>query len=281
MSRSRSCRRPVQGVEARVLVLARGHLAPVGGNEVHRNQAVARETELPLEPAGAAAQGQARHAGRGDPPASGREPVRLAGSIEVAPGSSAPDDSRASVGIDGHRVQVAHIDHEPVLDEAVAGDAVATASHGERQTLPACESERGDHVRGVRAPGDVCGPLVDHRVEDRPRIVVAGVAECEDGAPEALDAVFGHTPPRQLARSGPILSRADPARPSAGRRSSGRNRGSPASLAHPLGSGPLRAIHTQGARVRARGPRTCRTRSGRPTRNRARTSVRAARRCRA
>ena len=167
-----SVERPEQ---LRVLVLARGHLPPVGRDQVHGDQAVARQTELPLEPSGAAAQRQARHAGRRYAPAGGPEPVRLGGPIEVAPGGPAADRGGAGVGIDGHGVDVAHVHDETVLHEAVARDAVAAAPHGHRQALPAREGERRDHVLGVRALRDVGRAPVDHRVEDRPRLVVAGV----------------------------------------------------------------------------------------------------------
>ena len=181
--------------ELGVLVLARGHLPSVRRDEVDRDEAVAGETELPLEPAGAAAQGQARHAGRRHAPAGGAEPMRLGGPVEVTPGGPAADGRGAGIGIDRHGIDVPHVHDETVVDEAVARDAVPSAANRHGQALLACERERRDHIVRVRALRHVGRVPVDHRVEDRAGLVVTGVFGREHVAPEAGDAVVAHTCP--------------------------------------------------------------------------------------
>ena len=72
-----------------VLVLVGRHDAAVGGDELDLEQVVARESPLPLEPAGATAQRQAGDTGRRDAAARGGQPVRLRGPVEGAPGRAA------------------------------------------------------------------------------------------------------------------------------------------------------------------------------------------------
>ena len=85
--------------QLRVLVLGGAHRVAVGGHQLDRDQVVAGEAELALDPARAAAEGEAGDAGGGDAPAGGGEAVRLAGAVEVAPGSAALDAcSRARPG---------------------------------------------------------------------------------------------------------------------------------------------------------------------------------------
>src|SRR6476619_483647 len=66
------------------------------------------------------------------------------------------------------------------------GNAVSTATNGDRKILFACERDGCNHVVDVEGPDDQLRPAVDHAVErDAPR-VVANVARLDHRATMAL-----------------------------------------------------------------------------------------------
>jgi hypothetical protein len=74
------------------------------------------------------------------------------------------------------RRHVAHVDHEPVVDERQPGDRVPAGADGERQSLTASV---GDRVRDVGRRGAARherGPTLDHRVVERRGVGVLGRA---------------------------------------------------------------------------------------------------------
>ena len=141
-----------------VLVRARTHHAPVGRDYLRGDQVVRHETEHPLEPATAGAERETGDARRGDAPARRGEPVRLRGGVELAPGQAGlrAHDPRLRIDVDPlHRRQV---EHDPVVADRVAVDAVTAALHGERQSgLAAREARprrRRPHPRNARSAAD-------------------------------------------------------------------------------------------------------------------------------
>ena len=86
-----------------VRVLARRDLLAVGEDEVDRDEVVAREAVLALEPTRAAAERQSGDARRRHAAADGREPVLLRGPVERRPGDAAADASPLRLRIDRRR----------------------------------------------------------------------------------------------------------------------------------------------------------------------------------
>ena len=163
-----------------VLGLRGRQRAPVRGDDLHRAQAVAGEAQLSLQPARAAAQGEAADA-RGRVPATGhREAVLLGGGVDVAPERSALHPGEACLRIDLDPVHGAQIDANAPLADRVAGDAVAPAVHGQGQPLGAREIDRGGHVAGACAARDHRRPAVDHPVEHPPQLVVALIIRADE-----------------------------------------------------------------------------------------------------
>ena len=81
-----------------VAVGARAHEPAVGGDDVGAHEVVAGQALLAHEPADAAAEGEARDAGRRDEPAGGGEPEGLRLGVEVLPQQAGLGDARRVPG---------------------------------------------------------------------------------------------------------------------------------------------------------------------------------------
>ena len=92
-------------------------------------------------------------------------PKRRAGR-RLAPGRGA-----GPVNPDGaHQGQV---DHQAALRHRQAGDIVASSADADFQAMVAAEAHRRGHISSARAAGDDRRALVNHRVPDSSRLVVA------------------------------------------------------------------------------------------------------------
>jgi hypothetical protein len=101
-----------------------------------------------LEKADPAAQRKAPHARVAEDTASHREAVSLRGRVQFGPGRSAVDARSTRFRIDLHAAHPPQVDDQAAFDDAVPGDAVATASHGEPQFQLTREVDRlGDAGR--------------------------------------------------------------------------------------------------------------------------------------
>src|SRR5581483_11667416 len=82
-------------------------------------------------------------------------------------------------------------DEQPAVTRGVAGDAVSAAADRHHELVVARELDRPNHVGLASTAGDERRLLVDHRVPDTPRLVVAWLARCEQLAmqrgPEMAD----------------------------------------------------------------------------------------------
>ena len=87
---------PQRPEQVRVLVRGGAHDLAVRGHQLDRQQVVAGQAVLALEPARAAAQGQPGHAGAGHASTGGGEPVRLGGAVDVGPGGAARRRGRSA-----------------------------------------------------------------------------------------------------------------------------------------------------------------------------------------
>ena len=161
--------------ELGVLVGARRDALAVGEHDLGREQVVDRQAVPAREVTDAAAERQPADAGRRDDPARNREPVRMRRRVHLAPGRSSADANRARAGIDRDRAEQRQVGHDAVVDAPEAAAVVAAAAHRKRQVVRAGEGDHARHVRRARAARDHGRPLVDHRVEQRPRLVVARV----------------------------------------------------------------------------------------------------------
>ena len=168
-----------------VLVRAGGDPGAVGGHQLDRDQVVARETVLALEPPRSATEREPGDSGGRHTPAGGRKPVLLGGLVELRPMCSprrhapcAPSGS-TSISFIG-RTSIT----SPSVVQRHPRDGVPAGSHGDLEVAVAAEAQGGDHVIGGPALRDQRRALVDHRVEHRAGVVVAGIARPEHGSAE-------------------------------------------------------------------------------------------------
>src|SRR5262245_35445025 len=72
------------------------------------------------------------------------------------------------------------VDHEAALRQGSPRDAVPAAADRDLEAEVASEPHRAHDIMHVGALGDDAGPAIDHRVEDRARLLVGGVAGDDD-----------------------------------------------------------------------------------------------------
>ena len=159
-----------------VLVLARAQQVAVDGHDVGGQQVVDRGAVAAHQPADPAAEREAGDARVGDDAADRGQAVFLRGGVEVAPQDTGSGASGPRFGVQLDRAHRRQVDHEAVVVDAQARDAVAAAADGDREVALAGEPERGGHVGGARGAGDQRGPAVDRAVPDLAGLVVVVVA---------------------------------------------------------------------------------------------------------
>jgi hypothetical protein len=172
--------------QVRVLRLAGGQEAAVGGDHVGRQQVVAGQAVRPGEVADAAAQGEPGDAGGGHHPAGGGQAKAVGGVVEVAPGGAALHAGGTTLGVDPHPTHGGQVDDQAAVVGGEAVDVVAAAADRDEQVLLAGSVDRGDDVGGVGAAGDRRGVPVDHAVVDRSGGVVAVAGRLDQLAAQAL-----------------------------------------------------------------------------------------------
>ncbi|MDT4856016.1 hypothetical protein FQZ97_903910 [compost metagenome] len=157
--------------------------AAVGGYHVRRHQVIDGHAELASQPAEAAAQSQAGHAGRRIDAQRQRQPEGLGFVVYVGEEGAGLGKGAGPGGVDPHRLHRGKIDHHAAFADGGARDVVAAAAHGHRQTVLAREIHRQPHVRDARASQNDRRAAVDHGIPDFAGIVVARRAGNQDLAP--------------------------------------------------------------------------------------------------
>ncbi len=88
-------------------------------------------------------------------------------------------------GVDPHAGHRRHVQHQCAVRCRQPGDVVPAPFHAEQQIVLARELDGRDDVGGADAADDEPGPAIDHRVPERPRILVAGFFRQDHGAAQA------------------------------------------------------------------------------------------------
>lgn len=209
--------------EVRVLVLARLDPAPVGGDQVHREQLVDGEPVLAHQPADPAAQGQPGDAGVRDDPGRDGQPERLRLAVQFAEQHPGLDPDGPGVRVHPDAPHEGEVDDGAVVAHRLAGEAVPAGADREGEPGSGGEAHGVDDVRDARAVRDEGGGTVYGSVPDPPVRVVLGVPGPHEPPPEGrAERCRGHgsslTPgrtPRRAAGSGTS--------PRTGRRGAGAN----------------------------------------------------------
>ena len=123
----------------------------------------------------ATAEGQAADAGSGNDAGRRSEPESVRRGVHLAPCRAALDAGGARVGVHLDAVHPRQVDDDTVLDGSETRAAVAASADRNGEVRRARELEGGRDVGDGSAAGDHRRALVDHRVVQRPGVVVARV----------------------------------------------------------------------------------------------------------
>jgi hypothetical protein len=163
-------------VQVGVLAGARTDALAAGQDEVGLQQVVDSQAALAGEVTQSATQGQAADAGRRDDPARRGQAVFVGGGVDLAPGAAAADADGAGLGststsLSSERSITTPSSHVPSPAPLWPPPRTASGRSWSRAKPTACATSSASAQRAISA-----GPLVDHRVVDRARLVVVGVA---------------------------------------------------------------------------------------------------------
>ena len=162
--------------QIRVLLLARLEQSGIRRNDVHGDHVVARKAVLADQPAHAAAKGQSGDACGGDHAHRGRQAESLRLAVEFTDGKARFGLHRARGRIDTNTLHGREINHEPVVADRLACDAVTTATYGDWKVVPAGKDHTGDHIRRASTSHDYRGAPIDGPIEDDARRIVTRLA---------------------------------------------------------------------------------------------------------
>jgi hypothetical protein len=163
-------------IKIRVLGRARPQQFAVGSDDLSGDHVVAGQTMLSVQPANAAAEGQAGDAGdRGGPERCG-ETERLGGGIDLAQHKSWLRDGNPSLRVDLDSFEQGEVHHDPAFARGAAGDVVAAALDRQGKGVFASEEDGAPDIFSILCAGDQGRTAVDHGVEDATGVVVPGIA---------------------------------------------------------------------------------------------------------
>ena len=107
--------------------------------------------------------------------------------VEFAPDDPGLRSRTLRLGVDGDGLHLRQVDDQPALARRVPRNAVATPAHRDREVVPHAEPHRCSHVRGGSASGYERRPLVDGKVPDPARLLIAVVPGPQDCAGEPVE----------------------------------------------------------------------------------------------
>jgi len=159
-----------------VLIVARAHDLPARADHLRGDQVVAGESILGGQVTDPATEGETRDA-RGADYAAGRDQaVCLSRGVEVEPSGAALASCHPVLAIDTDVPHAREIDHQAVVDRAVAGGVVASAPDRDLEISVLSEGEGRRNIAPVDAAGDRRRAPIDQQVEAEARPLVLAVA---------------------------------------------------------------------------------------------------------
>ena len=162
--------------QIRILLGAGVPKLSVGGDHVHRLEVVDRHAESAREATEAAAGRQAAHAGVRHRAERRHESVRHALVIHLAEQRAALDPGAPRARIHAHSAEIRQVDLHAAVAGRLARVAVAAALHRDQQVVRAREGDGCLDVGRAARLRDEGRVLVERRIQDQARLVVAVVA---------------------------------------------------------------------------------------------------------
>jgi hypothetical protein len=172
----------------------------VGENDRRRDEIVDRQSTAARQMTDASAEREAPDTGGRDDSCRHRKPVLVRRPVDVAERGTALHAHHSRARVDAHDIHGGEIDHEPAIDAREAGAVVPAAPDRDRQPALAGETDRRRNVCFVGAVRNRRRVLVDHRVVERPRIVVALSASLDDAALNCRSETLDRNGHRDLLR---------------------------------------------------------------------------------
>src|SRR5262249_22783629 len=146
----------------------------ISSNYIDGVQIVRRQPELATEPAEATPKGEPGYTGgRVDPKRRGEaEGLRLP--VKLAEGHSWLYARHALFRVNMYRPHRRQVDQEPAIADRVAGDVVTAAAHRHNQGVVARKAHGTNQIACDPTTHNRSWSPIDHRIPNRPRIVVTG-----------------------------------------------------------------------------------------------------------
>jgi hypothetical protein len=160
--------------------------AAVGGDQLGRQQVVDGQAESSDQEPDPAAEGQPADPDRPGVAEPGGQPVLADGGGVGAGGEPGLGPGRPAIGVDVEGGQLRQVEHQAAVAEAVAGQAVPAAAHGQLHSVVAGQADHPGDLGRRDGPDDRRRPAVPLAVEDLAGLVVAGVARGGDAPVEAV-----------------------------------------------------------------------------------------------
>src|SRR6266545_961137 len=129
-------------------------------------------------------QRQPGDAGGGDNATGNRQPEGLRLAVDIPPGRPTLHAHSPSAGIDPHATHRRQIQHQPVIADAVTGDAMPPGAHRRQQLLLAGQVDRVDDVGGARALHDQARTAIHPPILDNTRLLIAVILGRQQPTPE-------------------------------------------------------------------------------------------------
>lgn len=168
-------RTPQTPVKVGILVVVSGHHASVGQHYSRRQEMVAGKAILPAQPTHTAPQRQPRDTGFGHHARGCSKAERRCSAVHIAQYAAAPDAHKACVRVDGYPPDWTEIDHGPVVDHGMAGDAMPAALDCQRNGVVTGECNRRGDIRFGGAPNHYRRVAIDHVVPNSTGSLIVGV----------------------------------------------------------------------------------------------------------
>ncbi|GEM_PF-4378376 len=111
--------------------------------------------------------------------------VDLSLAVQVAQQATGLGAGGAGGWVHPHSPHERQVEHQSVVTRGQAGNVVTTALDGQREALLAGEVDARHDIGHAKAACDQGGSLVDHRVPQGARVIVAGFARKQERTPQA------------------------------------------------------------------------------------------------
>src|SRR5215469_9600852 len=197
--------------------VVRGNQSTICRDQFCRAQVVATKPKLSVQPADAAAKGEAGDAGHGNDWAGASQAESLVDLVELRPGKPGVRHGPLLIGTHGHGAHTRQIQEDSAVGGGKAGGMVPTAFHRDLEVVFARKPDSRDDITSGFTPNEGAGTPIVQPVPNLAGRFIVGIRRCnqrtaetaaelvkrkitQDGAPPGYD-------PSRAARTAPRSAR--------------------------------------------------------------------------